>query len=83
MVRADEHVLRFMGRCDDGHALLTSKVIGANTSYSRQYVNKRLRNYLLPAGLVQNEDDGLYRLTEQGREFLNGTVDPDEIPDPT
>lgn len=83
MVRADEQIMRFMSRCDDGHALLTSKVIGANTSYSRQYVNKRLRNFLVPAGLVQNETNGLYRLTERGQEYLLGAVDPAELSNPT
>lgn len=79
MVRADEQILQFMQRCDDGRAALSCKVIAANISYSRQYVNKRIRDHLVPHGLVRDLDRGLYQLTTDGQAFLRGELDPDDL----
>ncbi|RLM40923.1 MarR family transcriptional regulator, partial [Haloarcula sp. Atlit-47R] len=44
------------------------------------YVNKRMR-VLESANLFSNEN-GIYELTDFGREFLAGNVDEDELPEP-
>lgn len=79
MVRADEHILRFMHRCDEGRAYLSCKVVAANISYDRQYVNKRIRNQLVAHDLVRDVGDGLYQLTDRGRAWVRGELDPEEL----
>ncbi|ELZ95025.1 phage PhiH1 repressor protein [Haloferax mucosum ATCC BAA-1512] len=59
---------------------VTAKSIAANIDYHRQYVNKRMR-VLENAGLFSNTD-GIYSLTDFGREFLAGNVSEDELPEP-
>lgn len=48
--------------------------------YDRQYTSKECRK-LLSAGLLDQEDN-LYFLSDQGREFLEGNVEADEIEEP-
>lgn len=59
---------------------VTAKSIAANIDYHRQYVNKRMRT-LEDAGLFSNEN-GIYELTDFGRDFLSGDVDESELPEP-
>jgi predicted transcriptional regulator len=57
--------------------LASAKVVAANIDYDRQYVNKRLRK-LEDSGLFESED-GLYRLSDEGRKFLDGRLSVDQV----
>lgn len=61
--------------------LVSPKVLGANIEYDRQYTGKRCRAFQ-EADLLNNEENGLYRLTEHGHYFLEGKIDPSEIKEP-
>ncbi len=58
----------------------TAKVVGYNIGYDSDYVNRRLRT-LENASLFDNTD-GIYELTDRGREFLAGDIDEDDLPEP-
>jgi len=65
---------------EDHDILVSPKVIAVNIGYDRQYVYKRLR-VLTEARLLEGED-GIYELTDRGREFLAGDLDEDDLPEP-
>ncbi|MXR22135.1 MarR family transcriptional regulator [Halobacterium bonnevillei] len=77
MTRADDYILEFL---DETDIVATPQVIAANIDYSRQYVNQRVRA-LGDRGLVQNTGNGLYRITDRGRDYLGGDLDADELED--
>ena len=77
MTRADDYILEFL---DETDIVATPQVIAANIDYSRQYVNQRIR-LLADNDLVQNTGDGLYRITDRGRAYLEGELDADELSD--
>lgn len=47
----------------------------------RKYAGIRARK-LAKAGLVERVDRGLYRLTAEGRDYLEGEYDASELPEP-
>lgn len=72
----DYEILMFF----DAHDIIaTAKVVSVNIGYDRQYVSKRL-NALADAELLQN-DDGVFSLTDFGREFLAGNIDASDLED--
>ncbi len=77
MTRADDYILEFL---DETDIVATPQVIAANIDYSRQYVNQRIR-LLADHNLVQNTGDGLYRITNRGREYLGGELDAKDFED--
>nr|WP_167603407.1 helix-turn-helix domain-containing protein [Halorubrum sodomense] len=71
----DYEVLEFF----ESHDIVTSpKVLAANIDYDRQYVSKRCQT-LLSSGLLEQPEDGLYRLSDLGRDFLAGDVEAEVI----
>jgi predicted transcriptional regulator len=54
--------------------VLSPRILAVNTDYSRHYVSERLA-ILLDAQLVEREDEGLYRITERGKDYLSGEID--------
>ena len=62
---------------DEHDILATAQVVAVNIDYDRQYVNKRLRA-LEEAGLFES-DDGLYRLSELGKQFLGGELSTEDV----
>ncbi|NIC01076.1 winged helix-turn-helix domain-containing protein [Halobacterium sp. R2-5] len=75
MTRADDYILEFF---EETEIVATPHVVAANIDYSRQYVNRRIRK-LADHDLVENTDDGLYRITDRGRGYLTGDIDPDDL----
>jgi len=75
MTRADDYILEFL---DETDIVATPQVIAANIDYSRQYVNQRIR-LLADHNLVQNTGDGLYLITDHGRDYLAGEVDAEDF----
>ena len=76
MSQCDNRILEFLNETD---IVATPFVIANNIDYSRQYVNQRIR-ILATNGLVENTGDGLYRITDLGRAYLNGELDVDDLP---
>jgi predicted transcriptional regulator len=77
MTRADDYILEFFEETD---IVSTPHVVSANIDYSRQYVNRRVRK-LAEHELLESEGDGLYRITDRGRDYLAGDLDADELED--
>ncbi|WP_138006548.1 MarR family transcriptional regulator [Halalkalirubrum salinum] len=71
----DYEILMFF----ENHDILASpKVIAVNIDYDRQYTSKNCRK-LAEVDLLRKDESGLYGLTEKGRSFLAGSVDPSEL----
>jgi len=77
MTRADDYILEFLG---DHDIIASPRVISVNIDYSHQYVNERMKP-LRENALVENEGDGLYKITEKGRAYLSGELDADDLED--
>lgn len=75
MSQCDNRILEFL---DETGIVATPFVISSNIDYSRQYVNQRIR-ILATNDLVENTGDGLYRITDLGRQYLVGELDKDEL----
>jgi len=73
----DYEILLFFEKHDIS---VSPKVLGANIDYDRQYTSKRCRR-LLDEGILQKDENGLYRLSEKGRQFLAGDLDAEELED--
>ncbi|WP_233511909.1 MarR family transcriptional regulator [Haloferax sp. Atlit-12N] len=73
----DYEILLFYESYDIG---ATAKVVAYNIDYGQNYVNARMK-MMERAGLFSNEE-GVYELTDLGREFLAGDVGEDELPEP-
>jgi Mn-dependent DtxR family transcriptional regulator len=78
MTQADERVLEFLYEKD---IVASPTVIAANIDYTAEYISRRCRK-LANAGLLQRVDPSNYRLTDLGRDFVDGDVDTDEIAEP-
>ncbi|WP_146416945.1 MarR family transcriptional regulator [Haloarcula hispanica] len=75
MTQADDRLLETL---DESGMILSPRILGINTDYSRHYVSERLA-VLLDAGLVEKADDGLYQITEKGGDYLSGDLSADDI----
>lgn len=75
MTRADDYILEFF---EETNIVATPHVVAANIDYSRQYVNRRIRQ-LAEHSLVENTGDGLYQITDRGQEYLTGDLAADEL----
>lgn len=71
---ADYAILRFY---DEHDISISAKGLARNIDYSRQYINRRL-NALADAGLLVRDDE-LYALSDRGRTFLTGDLDPADV----
>jgi len=78
MTQADERVLEFLHEKD---IVASPTVIAANIDYTAEYISRRCRK-LANAGLLQRVDPSNYRLTDLGRDFVDGDVDADEMGEP-
>ncbi|AAG20151.1 hypothetical protein [Halobacterium salinarum] len=75
MFPIDYHILEFY---EDHDIQASPKIVAANIDYDRQYTGRRLKA-LAEAGLFKREGDGIYSLSDLGRGFLSGEVDPNEL----
>lgn len=67
-----------LGFVEDHDILISPKVLAANIGYDRSYTGKRLRA-LRDAGLFEQHNNGLYELSDLGRQFLAGELSDEEI----
>lgn len=72
---ADDRILEFFGSHD---IILSPIVVAKNMDYGQQYVRERVRE-LTNYGLLDKESRGYYRINDQGRAYLDGEIEPDEI----
>lgn len=79
VTRADYFVLEFLDRVD---GVQTPKCIAPNIGppdgYNQKYVGTRCR-HLADLGLVERTDRGLYRISEKGRDYLEGNIDDNDL----
>ncbi|WP_191906050.1 MarR family transcriptional regulator [Haloarcula hispanica] len=75
MTQADDRLLETL---DESGMILSPRILGINTDYSRHYVSERLA-VLLKSGLIERVDDGLYRITEKGHNYLSGKLDAEDL----
>lgn len=71
----DYHILEFF---EDHDITASPKVIAYNIGYDQQYCSKRCR-VLEEHGILKRPETGLYELTEKGRNFIFGDLDPSEL----
>jgi predicted transcriptional regulator len=75
MSQCDNRILELLEETD---IVATPFVISKNIDYSRQYVNQRVR-VLAENELLENVGEGLYRITDRGRQYLAGDLDKDDL----
>lgn len=82
MTRADDTILEFL--LNDGNKPLNASptFVEANIDYKISHIRNRMRK-LHEAGLVDyyDEDRGLYRITDLGRDYLSGELNADDLED--
>jgi len=75
MTQADDRILETL---EDSGLTLSPRILAENTDYSRHYVSRRIKK-LKEAELVEKVGDGLYRITDRGRDYLSGDLDADDL----
>ena len=71
----DYEILSFF---EDHDIVASPKVIALNIEYDRQYTSKRCRA-LESEEILTSSETGVYSLSERGRKFLLGEIDPEEF----
>jgi len=67
-----------LGFFEEHDIQVSPKVLAENIEYDRKYTGKRLKA-LASVGLVVQNENGLYELSERGRAFLAGEVNADDL----
>nr|WP_311170636.1 winged helix-turn-helix domain-containing protein [Halobellus sp. ZY16] len=75
MNQTDDRVLELL---EESGLILSPAVIAKNLDYSRNWVSRRLGK-IVDADLVEQIDDGYYRITDRGRAYLAGELDADDL----
>ncbi|ELZ50729.1 phage PhiH1 repressor protein [Halorubrum distributum JCM 9100] len=82
MTRADDTILEFL--LNDGNKPLNASptFVEANIDYKISHIRSRMRK-LHESGLIEyyDEDRGLYRITDRGRDYLSGELDAEDLED--
>ena len=73
--KIDYPLLDFLSRHD---LLVSPKIVGANLGHHRSYAGRRLRT-LRDAGLLVQHENGLYELSDLGRQFLADDLSREEV----
>ncbi|MFB6253041.1 MAG: MarR family transcriptional regulator [Halobacteriaceae archaeon] len=76
MTLADERILEYLTTTETS----TPKKMAdsGDVRFSRQYIGERCRT-LADYGLVQHPGNGVYRITEEGQEYLSGDLDAEDL----
>lgn len=77
MNQTDDYILEIL---DESDLILSPSIIAVNLDYTRNWVSKRLAK-LREAGLIERVDEGHYRITKKGREYLAGELNADDLED--
>lgn len=76
MTIADERILEHLRQVETD----TPKGMAesGDVRFSRQYIGERCRK-LADYGMVQHLGNGVYRITEEGEQYLDGELDAEEL----
>jgi len=82
MTNADDHLLEFLLNEGNREIIATPAVIAENIDFNPGYVRQRVSK-LLENELIEyhDEDRGMYKITDRGREYLAGDLDAEELED--
>jgi predicted transcriptional regulator len=80
MTAADDRILEFLRNEGNGELVANPSVIAVNIGFSPHTVRERV-GPLRDCGLIEYHDRsrGLYRITDAGRDYLDGRLGDDEI----
>jgi predicted transcriptional regulator len=76
MTIADERILEYLSTTDTSAPKKMAD--SGEVRFSRQYIGDRCRK-LAGYGMVQHLGNGVYRITDEGREYLEGELDAMEL----
>lgn len=76
MTIADERILEYLSESETS----TPKKMAdsGDVRFSRQYIGERCRT-LADYGLVQHFGNGVYRITDEGKQYLSGDLDAEQL----
>ncbi|MFC5367623.1 ArsR family transcriptional regulator [Salinirubrum litoreum] len=82
MTNADDRILEFLRNEGNGELVANPAVIAVNIGFSPHTVRERV-GPLRSCELIEYHDGsrGLYRITDTGRDYLDGRLDDDAIAD--
>ena len=75
MTQADDRILETL---EDTDLMLSPHILALNLDYSKAHVSRRLAK-LQDAGLVIRVETGVYEITDQGRAYLAGELDAEDL----
>ena len=75
MNQTDDRILELL---EESELILSPAVMAKNLEYNRSWVSERLGK-LVGSGLVDQVEDGYYRISDRGRGYLAGEIDADEL----
>jgi len=75
MNQTDDRILEIL---DESGLILSPSVMSVNLDYSRSWISERVGK-LVEGGLVEQVDDGYYRITDRGRAYLSGEINAEEL----
>lgn len=80
MTNADDRILEFLRNEGNGELMANPAVIAVDIGFSPHTVRERV-GPLRGSGLIEYHDGsrGLYRITDTGRDYLDGRLDDDDI----
>lgn len=76
MTIADERILEFLH--EEGPRTPTRIAADSRVRFSRPHINTRCQK-LTRYGLVETLGNGVYRITDQGEQYLEGELDASEL----
>lgn len=76
MSRADDRILEYLS--EDGPEAPKAMVDSGRVRFSRQYVNARCKK-LVAYGLLIHLGNGVYDITREGEQYLQGELDAAEL----
>ncbi|WP_425504402.1 MarR family transcriptional regulator [Salinilacihabitans rarus] len=76
MVSADDRILEYLAENETG----TPKQMAdsGNVRFSRSYITQRCKK-LLDFGLIRHLGNGVYIITDEGQQYLDGELDAAEL----
>lgn len=76
MTLADERILEFIREHESGSPKEMKD--SGYVRYSRQYISQRCKK-LVNYGLLQHLGNGIYVITDEGRQYLEGELDAENL----
>ncbi len=75
MNQTDDRILELL---KESELILSPAVMAKNLEYNRSWVSERVGG-LVEADLVEQVEDGYYRIGDRGRAYLAGEIDAGEL----